>query len=88
MRNARDLPAISVRLGLLAFVALAALLPLRAPAETSSLDQILSAVVHLKTTINPDGRTVDALGRERDGTAIVIDDDGLILTIGYLMVEA
>jgi S1-C subfamily serine protease len=45
-------------------------------------------VVHIKTTINPDGRSVDTLGRERDGTGIVIDDSGLILTIGYLMVEA
>jgi serine protease Do len=87
MRNAH--PVVTpVRFRWLALVALVALLPLRAPAETSALDQILSAVVHLKTTINPDGRTVDSLGRERDGTAIVIDNDGLILTIGYLMVEA
>jgi S1-C subfamily serine protease len=78
------------RLCLPALAALAVLVWLSSPAaaETPSLDQILSAVVHLKTTINPDGRTVDALGREREGTAIVIDDGGLILTIGYLMVEA
>lgn len=88
MRNARDLVVTSVRHCGIALVALAALLPLRALADTSTLDQILSAVVHLKTTINPDGRTVEALGRERDGSAIVIDNDGLILTIGYLMVEA
>lgn len=56
-------------------------------AETS-LDRLLSAVVHLKATINPDGRTVESLGGEREGSAIVIDDSGLILTIGYLMVEA
>ena len=34
-----------------------------APAETSSLEDLVSAVVRIKTTINPDGRTVDALGR-------------------------
>jgi serine protease Do len=45
-------------------------------------------VVHIKTFINPDGRTTENLGREREGTGIVIDSDGLILTIGYLMVEA
>ena len=49
---------------------------------------LLSAVVRVKTYINPDGRTVDNLGSERDGSGIVIDDSGLVLTIGYLMVEA
>jgi len=58
-----------------------------APAS-GSLDELVSAVVRIKTFINPDGRTVENLGRERDGSAIVIDNDGLILTIGYLMVEA
>ena len=28
------------------------------------------------------------LGREREGSGIVIDESGLVLTIGYLMVEA
>ena len=51
-------------------------------------DELLSSVVRIKTYINPDGRTVDSLGMERDGSGIVIDDSGLILTIGYLMVEA
>jgi len=31
---------------------------------------------------------VEGLGRDREGTGILIDADGLILTIGYLMVEA
>src|SRR4051794_6169262 len=51
-------------------------------------DELLSAVVRLKTTINPEGRTVNGLGQQRSGSGIVIDDNGLILTIGYLMVEA
>jgi serine protease Do len=49
---------------------------------------LLSGVVHIKTFITPDGRTTENLGREREGTGIVIDNNGLILTIGYLMVEA
>src|SRR5258708_38960394 len=57
-------------------------------AQSPSLDSILSAMVHIKTFINPDGKTLENLGREREGTGIVIDDKGLILTIGYLMVEA
>lgn len=51
-------------------------------------EDLLSSVVRIKTYINPDGRTVDNLGAERDGSGIVIDDAGLVLTIGYLMVEA
>lgn len=59
-----------------------------APAQSPALDDVLSAVVEVKTAINPDGRTVDNLGHERSGSGIVIDGDGLVLTIGYLMVEA
>jgi hypothetical protein len=58
-----------------------------ASAQTS-LEDLVSAVVRIKTFINPDGRTVENLGREREGSGIVIDEDGLVLTIGYLMVEA
>ncbi len=58
-----------------------------APAKAITED-LLSSVVRIKTYINPDGRTVDNLGMERDGSGIVIDDSGLVLTIGYLMVEA
>ena len=59
-----------------------------AVAQTPGADELLSAVVQLKTYINPDGRTVEGLGQQRSGSGIVIDDNGLILTIGYLMVEA
>jgi serine protease Do len=57
-------------------------------AQTPSLDELIGAVVKIKTHINPDGRTVSGLGRDREGSGILIDSDGLILTIGYLMVEA
>jgi S1-C subfamily serine protease len=59
-----------------------------ARAQTPSIDELLSGVVRIKTVINADGRSVQNLGRERSGSGIVIDDDGLVLTIGYLMVEA
>jgi len=68
--------------------ALAAVLVLAAPAPAATLDEIVSAVVQVKTAITPDGQTVQSLGREREGSGVVIDEDGLILTIGYLMVEA
>jgi S1-C subfamily serine protease len=57
-------------------------------AENPSLDELLSGIVGIKAFITPDGRTVENLGRERTGSGIVIDNEGLILTIGYLMVEA
>jgi S1-C subfamily serine protease len=59
-----------------------------AAAESLSLDELVSGVVRIKTFINPDGRTLQNLGREREGSGIVIDNNGLVLTIGYLMVEA
>lgn len=59
-----------------------------ARAQSEALTELLSGVVRMKTFINPDGRTTQNLGREREGSAVVIDSNGLILTIGYLMVEA
>lgn len=71
-------------------VALVAVMALVSPAlaQGRSVDDLVSAVVQIKTFINPDGRTIANLGRERSGTGIVIDDKGHVLTIGYLMVEA
>jgi S1-C subfamily serine protease len=64
--------------------------PAAAESDTTAhaADELLSAVVQLKTYINPEGRTVKGLGQQRSGSGIVIDNNGLILTIGYLMVEA
>ena len=49
-----------------------------ASADTESLD----AIVKLSIKALPDARTAETLGAERDGTGVVIDDHGLILTIG------
>src|SRR5262245_390551 len=76
---------------LLVFLLTATLMATMAPAgraQAPALDEIISAVVRIKTFINPDGRTLQNLGREREGSGIVIDGNGLVLTIGYLMVEA
>lgn len=61
--------------------------PPRAAAETP-VEQLVAGIVRITTVINPEGRTVGNLGAERSGTGIVIGSDGLVLTIGYLMVEA
>lgn len=46
------------------------------------------AVVHVRAEIPPEARTTGGLGRVREGSGVVIDSSGLILTIGYLIMEA
>jgi len=52
------------------------------------LDAALDSVVLLRSEIPEDAFTAPILGTERVGNGIVIRDDGLILTIGYLITEA
>ena len=52
------------------------------------LDGALDAVVQLRAEIPEDAFTAPLLGTERAGNGVVIRDDGLVLTIGYLITEA
>jgi len=52
------------------------------------LNRVLSSVVGLKTLIPEDAFTASILGTERSGNGVVIREDGLVLTIGYLVTEA
>jgi S1-C subfamily serine protease len=52
------------------------------------LDTALDAVVSLRAEIPEDAFTAQLLGTERAGSGVVIRDDGLVLTIGYLITEA
>jgi S1-C subfamily serine protease len=52
------------------------------------LDGALDAVVQLRAEIPEDAFTAQILGTERVGNGVVIRDDGLVLTIGYLITEA
>jgi len=52
------------------------------------LDSALDAVVGLRAEIPEDAFTAPLLGTERAGSGVVIRDDGLVLTIGYLITEA
>ena len=47
-----------------------------------------NAVVGVKVKALPNARSNEALGEERTGSGVVIGKDGLVLTIGYLIVEA
>ncbi|MGD8290279.1 MAG: S1C family serine protease [Desulfobacterales bacterium] len=51
-------------------------------------EQILKAIVKVKATVPVDARTADILGTTREGNGVLIDSDGHILTIGYLILEA
>lgn len=51
-------------------------------------EEILKAVVKIKSVVPKEAHTASTLGTEREGTGVVIDSEGLILTIGYLIIEA
>ena len=48
----------------------------------------LDALVGVRATVPADARTARTLGQERAGSGVVIDDSGLVLTIGYLIMES
>ena len=51
-------------------------------------EEILKAVVKVRAVIPEDALTAPFLGTEREGNGILIDSDGYILTIGYLILES
>jgi len=51
-------------------------------------EELCRSLVKLRAVIPEDAFTAGILGSERIGNGIVIGDDGLILTIGYLITEA
>ncbi|CAN0473327.1 unnamed protein product, partial [Discosporangium mesarthrocarpum] len=63
-------------------------------AETASAQQkpdpaaLLAAVVGIDVDIPGDARTAARLGTHREGNGIIVSDDGLVLTIGYIILEA
>jgi S1-C subfamily serine protease len=59
------------------------------PAETRfDLAAALDSVVMLRSEVPEDAFTAGILGTERVGNGVVIREDGLVLTIGYLITEA
>ena len=52
------------------------------------LDAALYSMVLLRAEVPEDAFTAGILGTERIGNGVVIRDDGLVLTIGYLITEA
>src|SRR5260370_30551418 len=52
------------------------------------MDRALSSVLGLQSTVPEDAFTASTLGTERAGSGVLIREDGLVLTIGYLISEA
>lgn len=63
------------------------ILPLAAAPSAVSANP-LDAVVAVRATVPSSARTAETLGTEREGSGVVIDDDGHVLTIGYLIMES
>ena len=59
------------------------------PSDVSyDLDRALASIVGLRALTPPDAFTAQRLGTDRSGHGVLIREDGLILTIGYLINEA
>jgi hypothetical protein len=57
-------------------------------ARIEALRSANAAVVGVRATAVDDARSIETLGRRRQGSGVVIDVDGLVLTIGYLTMIA
>ncbi|RYX97600.1 MAG: serine protease [Comamonadaceae bacterium] len=99
-RSAPRLSRVAVPI-LLALAALSAASPLYAATAATTTDaqpsvqavmdamsRANNAVVGIKVTATEGAKSAESLGAERVGSGVVIDQNGLVLTIGYLMLEA
>ena len=76
---------------LAAFTATSVAATAPAPSAQAMIDALTranAAVVGVRVSVADDARSAETLGKERTGSGVVIGEDGLILTIGYLMLEA
>ncbi len=62
--------------------------PAQMEAHKQALARAHAAVVGIEATAVDDARSITTLGKSRQGSGVLIGDDGLVLTIGYLILEA
>jgi len=62
--------------------------PPNAQEMIAALARANASVVGLRVMVADEARSAETLGQHRRGSGVVIAPDGLILTIGYLMLEA
>lgn len=82
--RSRYRPSIRAAAGLCLAVAVSAFCAAPAAAKPDPI----RAVVGVRSVVPAEARTAGSLGTERQGNGIVIDAKGLVLTIGYLIMEA
>src|SRR6516164_7293783 len=58
------------------------------PGGGVNLGRALKSIVTVQSSIPEDAFTAQTLGEQRSGSGVVIRDSGLVLTIGYLIMEA
>jgi len=63
-------------------------LPSSGAALAGPLEQVMRSVVRVDALVPEQARTATTHGRERNGTGVVLDSNGLVLTVGYLVAEA
>ena len=59
-----------------------------AAGETPDVERFFQSIVKVHARAIPNARSSASLGQEREGSGVVIGEDGLVLTIGYLIIEA
>jgi S1-C subfamily serine protease len=69
-------------------LALVLLLAFAVPVAAQPADDVLATVVRIEVKVPATARSASTLGTERRGHGVVIREDGLIVTIGYLVQEA
>jgi serine protease Do len=62
--------------------------PAAANAEAVDAERFFRSIVKVRARAVPNARSTATLGQEREGTGTVIGADGLVVTVGYLIVEA
>jgi S1-C subfamily serine protease len=82
------LPAIIFSMAAALPIQAAARLSSQAQAQMDALSRASAAVVGIQVTATEGARSTRSLGQERTGSGVIIGADGLVLTIGYLMLEA
>jgi S1-C subfamily serine protease len=83
--------AIASLLGIPAFAAAPKAAPAQAAPENATYQHLIdaaNAAVTVKAKAIPNARSIKTLGEERTGAGVVFAPDNLVLTIGYLILEA
>lgn len=87
--KAKDLSSNCLEFSVCLFAVAAISVALVAPVNSAEAPEgVFAPIVKVRSEVPPDARTARSLGIEREGSGVVIDSGGLVLTIGYLIIEA